>query len=111
MPRSSPSHSLFGRRLREARQRAGIPQDRLGVLIGLDEATSSARMSRYETGVHEPPLEIAARLAGVLAVPMAFFYCEDDQLAGLIVRYGALDEEGRARVRAFVAGLEATPST
>lgn len=47
--------NLFGRRLREARQLADIPQDRLGVKIGLDEHTASARMSRYETGVHEPP--------------------------------------------------------
>jgi len=50
-----PTPSLFGRRLREARLRAGIAQDKLGVMIGLDEGCSSARMSRYETGVHEPP--------------------------------------------------------
>ncbi len=29
----SPPHTLFGRRLREARTRAGIAQDRLGVMI------------------------------------------------------------------------------
>ena len=46
-----PSKTLFGQRLREARLRAGIAQDRLGVLIGLDEGSSSARMSRYEIGV------------------------------------------------------------
>ncbi|TVQ84359.1 MAG: XRE family transcriptional regulator [Chromatiaceae bacterium] len=106
MPRSSPSPIRFSRRLRQARQAVGIPPDRLGVLIELDEATSSARISRYETGVHEPPLEIAAKLAGVLGVPMADVYCEDDLLAELILRYGALDEEGRARVRALVAGLD-----
>jgi transcriptional regulator with XRE-family HTH domain len=41
---------VFGTRLREARELAGIPQDKLGVMIGLDESSSSARISRYETG-------------------------------------------------------------
>jgi transcriptional regulator with XRE-family HTH domain len=37
----------------------GLPQDKLGVLIGIDERSSSARMSRYENGVHEPPIQVA----------------------------------------------------
>ena len=40
----------FGVRLRQARERLGLPQDKLGVMIGLDEGCSSARISRYETG-------------------------------------------------------------
>lgn len=55
--------TVFGRRLRQARKWAGLPQDRLGVAIGLDETTSSARISRYETGVHEPPIATARLLA------------------------------------------------
>ena len=42
--------TAFGRRLRAARLRADIPQDKLGVKIGLDEGTASVRVSRYETG-------------------------------------------------------------
>jgi transcriptional regulator with XRE-family HTH domain len=56
MPKQSIPSTLFGRRLREARIRVGIPQDKLGVLIGMDEGCSSARISRYETGVHEPKI-------------------------------------------------------
>ena len=102
MPRLSTPNTLFGRRLREARVRAGIAQDKLGVMIGMDEGSSSARMSRYETGTHEPPFSIAERLALVLNVPAAYFYCDDDRLAGFLVRYGAMDCDGRERLLALM---------
>ncbi len=108
MPRLSPTNTLFGRRLREARIRAGIAQDRLGVMIGMDEGSSSARMSRYETGTHEPPFSLAEKLADVLKVPAAYFYCDDDQLAALLVSYAALDPTAREQVHAVVANLSAT---
>lgn len=97
-PRSKPPSSLFGRRLREARLLVGIPQDRLGVAIGLDETTASARVSRYETGVHAPPVEIAARLAMVLNVPTPFLYCEDDELAEVIQTWYRLSNIERQRL-------------
>ncbi len=97
-PRSKPSSSLFGLRLREARLLAGIPQDKLGVAIGLDETTASARISRYETGVHAPPFEIAAQLAMVLNVPTPFLYCEDDELAAVIQAWHQLSNIERARL-------------
>lgn len=79
--------TVFGRRMREARRRAGIPQDKLGVAIGLDEATASARISRYESGVHEPPVEIAQKLAKVLKVPTAYLYCENNELAEFLLSW------------------------
>ncbi|OQX01961.1 MAG: transcriptional regulator [Thiothrix lacustris] len=86
--------SLFGSRLRAARIRAGLPQDRLGVLIGLDEGCSSARISRYETGTHAPPFEIAQSLAAVLSVPVAYFYCPQEKLAEVLVElYGLAEAE------------------
>lgn len=84
MPRLSIPNTLFGRRLREARNRAGIPQDKLGVMIGMDEGSSSARISRYETGTHEPPFATAEKLAAMLGVPAAYFYCDDDRLADFL---------------------------
>jgi len=97
MPRLSIPKTLFGRRLREARLRAGIPQDKLGVLIGIDEGSSSARISRYETGTHEPPFAIAEKMEQALGVPSAYFYCTDDDLAAIIKRYAMLsDEEKKA---------------
>ena len=77
--------SLFGIRLRTARERANLPQDRLGVLIGLDESCSSARVSRYETGVHQPPFELAEKFAEVLGVPVAYLYCTDDKMAEVLL--------------------------
>jgi transcriptional regulator with XRE-family HTH domain len=59
----------------------GVPQDKLGVAVGMDERTSSARISRYETGIHEPAFATVTNLAKVLQVPVAYFYCEDDRLA------------------------------
>lgn len=98
MTKQQPA-SLFGRRLRSARRQADIPQDRLGVQIGLDEHTASARISRYETGVHEPPFEIATKLARVLRVPAAYFYCEDEDLAELVLAWGRLPKTERKHLR------------
>ena len=91
--------TVFGRRLRAARLRADVPQDRLGVKIGLDEGTASVRMSRYETGVHEPPFGIAVKLAHVLRVPTAYFFCEDDDLADMVLAWGQLSKSERKRVK------------
>lgn len=107
MPRSKPAQTVFGKRLRESRLRAGIAQDRLGVLVGLDESCSSARISRYETGIHEPTVPLAEKLADVLGVPMAYFYCADDELAAFIRDIGSLDEAGRRQLRECLDGLMA----
>lgn len=90
MVKSNSVHSLFGRRLKDLRLRANIPQDKLGVMIGLEESSSSARISRYETGIHEPSFGVVVRIAKVLNVPTAYFYCEDDVLAKLIECFGKL---------------------
>ena len=63
----------------------GIAQDKLGVKIGLDEAVASARMSRYESGVHEPPLKTPRDIAHALGVPLGYLYCDDDRLAEIIL--------------------------
>lgn len=98
----------FGSRLRQARERLGLPQDKLGVLIGLDEGCSSARISRYETGVHEPAFEIARKLAAVLGISVVYFYCEDDWLADIVLRLDALSPQDRASLEDWLnrrAGL------
>jgi len=84
--------NLFGKRLRSARERIGIPQDKLGIAIGLDEGCASARISRYETGVHEPALVIATKLAQALKVPTAYFYCQRDSVADLLLAMASLSE-------------------
>ena len=77
------------------------------MMIGMDEGSSSARISRYETGIHEPPFAIAEKLADVLRVPVAYFYCDDDQLARLIAGYGVLNPGARKRLIALATELGA----
>jgi transcriptional regulator with XRE-family HTH domain len=91
---------VFAKRLREARARLGIPQDKLGVLIGLDESSSSARISRYEAGIHEPPIRTAKLLAQVLNVPLAYLYCDDDALAAILLKVHAMSVADRKRLLA-----------
>jgi transcriptional regulator with XRE-family HTH domain len=100
------SASVFGIRLREARKRSGLPQDRLGVAIGLDEGTASARISRYESGVHEPAHATAKMLAGVLGVPAAFFYAESDELAYVVRVWGEMSNDERMRLGQFLEAVE-----
>lgn len=104
MAKTHPS-SLFGRRLREAREREGLPQDRLGVLIGLDESCSSARISRYENGIHEPPYETAEKLAKALRIPTAYLYCREDDLADLLLTIADLPDGKRARLNKLIRDL------
>ena len=96
------SQSVFGRRLRAAREAAGIAQDQLGVMIGIDEGCSSTRISRYETGVHQPPFEIAEKLAAALKLPVAHFYCRSDALSEFLLAVSDFksDEFGRLKVAA-----------
>ena len=98
MVKSPLAKSVFGRRLREARLRSGIAQDRLGVMIGLDEGCSSARMSRYENGVHEPPFPIIENIAGILKLPVAYFFCDDDRLAEIMRIYTSAKEKERQAI-------------
>lgn len=108
MPSSpTPPSTPFGKRLREARLRMGLPQDKLGVAIGIDEGAASARISRYEGGVHEPSASIAKRLAQVLNVPPPYLYCEDDDLAAVILAWGRLSSTERSRANQFILGLNA----
>ena len=84
--------SVLGKRLREAREALDIPQDKLGVLIGLDESCSSARISRYESGIHQPPIKTIERLAKELKVPVPYLFCEDDVMAQAILKLSTLSK-------------------
>ena len=89
--------TVFGRRLREARERRGLPQDKLGVLIGLDEGCSSARISRYESGIHEPPFPVSTKMANILEVPVAYLYCADDEIAALLFAVSAIPKHLKSK--------------
>jgi len=57
------------------------------VEAGLELSSSSTRISRYESGIHEPPQQFAEAMAKVLGISAAFFYCADDRLAEIILLY------------------------
>ncbi|MEE7545725.1 helix-turn-helix transcriptional regulator [Xanthomonas sp. Kuri4-1] len=78
---------VYSRRLREAREVYGLSQRTLGIKAGLDDFVASTRVNRYETGVHQPDLQTLKQLAGVLELPVAYFYAEDDGLAQTILEY------------------------
>lgn len=82
--RESQSPTVVGRRMRARREELGWSQEKVGVLIGIDESSSRARISRYELGVHEPAVATARLIAGALGVSLPYLYCEDDAVARLL---------------------------
>ncbi|WP_058535678.1 helix-turn-helix domain-containing protein [Legionella saoudiensis] len=73
--------SPLPKRLKEARVAAGISQKQLGIAAGMDEFSASPRINQYETGKHTPDFSTLKRISKVLAVPTAYFYAEEDELA------------------------------
>lgn len=98
-----PTTNALGKRLREARLRAGMTQDALGVAIGLDEGPACIRISRYESGVHHPSLEVLSQLAEALRVPPAFLVTEDDRLADTILRLYQLSNDDLRQLDAVLS--------
>ena len=84
--------------MRARREELGWSQEKVGVAVGIDESSSRARISRYELGVHEPPLPTAKLIAEALGVPLMYLYCEDDTLAALLLALHRLDSVKRESV-------------
>lgn len=79
--------SPVSKRLREARSEAGLSQKTLGIKAGIDQFSASARMNQYETDKHVPDFGTVKRIAKVLKLPTAYFYCENDELAQVIKKW------------------------
>lgn len=79
--------NVIALRLKEARLRAGLSQEKLGVLAGIDEFSASARINQYERGKHIPDLHTIERLAKVLDAPAPYFYASDNELAVWILSF------------------------
>lgn len=85
-------------RLKEARRRAGLTQEKLGILAGLDEASASTRINQYEKGKHSPNFETVNNLAKVLNVPVSFLYTPEDDLAQFILLFDSLSESDKKKI-------------
>jgi transcriptional regulator with XRE-family HTH domain len=97
--------SIVAKHLREARLRAGLSQKQLGIKAQIDEFSASARINQYERGKHMPDLLTLTRLAAVMRVPTAYFYCEDDELAGFILKFSALGKAQKRRLLTLIDEL------
>lgn len=85
--------------------RAGLSQEELGIRIGIDPASASARMNRYELGRRVPHLDIIERIAEELSLPTAYFYAAGDDEADLLVRYSRLASNKRKLLIAYLSEL------
>ncbi len=97
--------SLLGSRLRERRVFLKLSQESLGVSIGLDESCSKTRISRYESGMHEPKLATTRLLANSLKVPLTYFYCEKDSIAQLLLTIDPMPEDKIALITKFAKSI------
>jgi transcriptional regulator with XRE-family HTH domain len=91
--------------LRQARERAGLSQKKLGILAGIDEFSASPRINQYERGKHVPDVYMVERLARVLRIPAIYMYCENEIMATIILEFNTLSEEAQADVLLYVVGL------
>ncbi len=97
---------LVARRLKEARLRSGLSQERLGIEAGIDEMSASARMNQYERGKHAPDIGMLSRIAAVLKVPVSYFYAVEEDEAELVQRYYRLSEKAKGAVLTLARELE-----
>ncbi|WP_077293674.1 helix-turn-helix transcriptional regulator [Yersinia proxima] len=89
---------MLTKRLKEARLRAGLSQEKLGILAGIDEASASARMNQYEKGKHTPDFEMACKLAKVLDIPVAYLYTPEDDLAKFILLFSYINQNNKESI-------------
>jgi len=98
--------SIIAKRLQQARKRAGISsQAKVGLLARLNVSGVSPRMNHYFKGKNEPKLPTMMLIAAGLKTPVPYFYCEDDALADLILKFGTLDETQKKQLVDFVDKL------
>lgn len=78
---------VWAKRFKQARLASGLSQKDVGIAAGLDEFVASTRINRYEVGVHQPDYPMAVRLARVLTIPVAYLYCDNDEMASLMLAF------------------------
>ena len=82
-------------RLKQARKKAGLTQKSLGILVGMEHSSASARMNHYEKGRHTPDISMLQKLAKQLDVPLNYFFCEDEITAELSCLINKLSEKDK----------------
>lgn len=101
---TSPTPTIFARRLKAARKAQGLTQQGLGMMAGMEELSASARMNHYEQGKHWPHYSVVEKIAEALKLPVAYFYCKEDNEAELLQRFHQLDDMKKEVVLALLQG-------
>lgn len=83
-----------------------MSQKQLGIKAGFDESGASARMNQYERGKHRPDVKTIERLSKVLKIPVAYLYCDDDQLARLVLSFPKLSSMDKKKVLKLIEKVE-----
>lgn len=76
---------MVPKRLREAREAAGLSQEKLAQLIDIETINSRSRISNYESGRFTPTFDFIQRVAKQLDYPEGYFYTADDNFAKTIL--------------------------
>lgn len=92
---NSKGSTVLAHRLKQARLRAGLSQEKLGKLAGIDPMSASARMNQYERGKHSPDYQLMCRVAEILDMPVSWFYTADEEAARLQEIFYHLSSTGR----------------
>ena len=101
----APPPLTFGKRLRDAREGAGMSQQDLGDVVGIDKRS----VARYEQGGALPSIEAAAKLAKPLGASldalagMPVAAASDPELSRLLARFAELNDFDRAAIKRVLA--------
>jgi len=96
---------MISERLKVARLRAGLSQEKLGRLAGIDPTSASARMNQYERGKHSPDYRLMCKIAAILNMPVSWFYTEDEALARLQEVFQQLGADSQQSLLSQAEGL------
>lgn len=76
---------MYPKRLKEARKKARLTQEKLAEYLGIEGVGASTRIANYESGRYEPTFETMQKIAKLLDVPEYYFYVFDDVEASLLL--------------------------
>lgn len=87
----------YGKLIKEAREKAGLTQEELGIAIGVTGVT----IMRYEKGTRNPSSEIISKIASVLGPDFIDSVIEeiDNSLSEALERKRNADEEFKAKYK------------
>ncbi|HCG4826483.1 TPA: helix-turn-helix transcriptional regulator [Salmonella enterica subsp. enterica serovar Typhi str. AG3] len=77
---------MVPKRLKEARESAGLSQEKLAQLVDLESVNSRSKISNYEAGRFAPSFEFVCRVADVLGYPEYYFYTVNDVTAQMLLK-------------------------